>query len=250
MSMRSRIFLFVILLTISLVAHGQSVELSGFGRIEVDGQLAYLRDAGQNLTFEEVREKSFSHPDSKYSPNIGFDRSAHWFKMEITNRLEATDWLMEVAYAPLDQIDFYVIDSTDKLVHKTSGDHYPILTRDLLHRHPIFAFKIRNGESKTVYVRVQSISSVQVPITFWTREAFLKTSYKVQLMNGLFYGAMLVMILYQSFLFLSIRDKITFYYVLTLLTMVNVVAFFQGYSFLYVYPNYPGFNDILALVTG
>ena len=50
---------------------------------------------------------------------------------------------------------------------------------------------------------------------------------------------MLLMILYQLFLFFSIRDKITFYYVLTLLTMVNVVAFFQGYSFLYIYPNYP-----------
>ena len=28
--------------------------------------------------------------------------------------------------------------------------------------------------------------------------------------------------------------------------MINVVAFFQGYSFLYVYPNEPGFNDILG----
>jgi len=89
-----------------------------------------------------------------------------------------------------------------------------------------------------------------VPVTFWSRDAFQKTTYKVQLLNGLFYGAMLLMILYQLFLFFSIRDRITFYYVLTLLTMVNVVSFFQGYSFLYVYPRYPEFNDILAMVTG
>lgn len=248
--MRSRVFLFITFITASLVVRAQSVELAGFGRIEVNGELGYFNDGTQKLTFEEVTKKTFSPPLSEYSPNIGFDRSAHWFKMNITNRLESTDWLMEVAYAPLDEIEFYVIESNGKVVHKTSGDHFPIYTRDLQHRHPIFSFRILKGESKTVYVRVQSISSVQVPITFWTREAFLKTSYKIQLMNGLFYGAMLVMILYQSFLFLSIRDKITFYYVLTLLTMINVVSFFQGYSFLYIYPNHPGFNDVLALVTG
>ena len=37
---------------------------------------------------------------------------------------------------------------------------------------------------------------------------------------------------------------------LTLLTMVNVVSFFQGYSFLYLFPKYPAFNDVLALITG
>ena len=148
------------------------------------------------------------------------------------------------------KLTFICNNPTVALLHKVSGDHYPIADRDLQHRQPIFAFDIQQGESKTIYLRVQSISSVQVPVTFWNRDAFLKTSYKVQLLNGLFYGAMLLMILYQLFLFFSIRDKITFYYVLTLLTMVNVVAFFQGYSFLYVYPRYPEFNDILAMVTG
>ncbi len=250
MIMGNRIFLFAVFITVSLFARAQSVELSGFGRIEVDGQVGYMRDPDQTLTFEEVKKLPFVYPEGEYSPNLGFDRSAHWFKMDLQNKMDPSAWLMEVAYAPLDQIDFYVLEADGTVIHKTAGDHYPISYRDISHRHPIFSFDIPSGGSKTVYVRVQSISSVQVPITFWTRDAFLKTAYKVQLMNGLFYGAMLVMILYQLFLFFSIRDKITFYYVLTLLTMINVVSFFQGYTFLYIYPNHPGFNDILALVTG
>lgn len=248
--MHSRILLFFVFITVSLSVTAQPVELSGFGRVELNGQLSYLRDVTQTLTLEDVRNASFVSGHSKYPPNIGFDRAAHWFKIDIRNRLESTEWLLEVAYAPLDQIDFYVLGPDSTFIHKTSGDHFPIAQRDLSHRHPIFAFDILPGQSKTIYLRVQSISSVQVPITFWNRNAFLKTSYKVQLMNGLFYGAMLLMILYQLFLFFSIRDKITFYYVLTLVTMVNVLSFFQGYSFLYVYPGSPGFNDILAMITG
>jgi len=248
--MYSRILLFVAFITGSLSSSAQTLFLTEAGRVHVNGQLGYWRDATQAMTVEDLRDMAFTAPQSAYSPNIGFDRAAHWFKVEIDNVSESREWLLEVAYAPLDQIDFYLIGPDSTFIHKTSGDHFPITQRDLPHRHPIFEFNILPGQSETIYLRVQSISSVQVPITFWHRDAFLRTSSKIQLLNGLFYGAMLLMILYQLFLFLSIRDKITFYYVLTLLTMVNVVAFFQGYSFLYVYPKSPGFNDILAMITG
>ncbi len=245
-----RIFLFVAVITGCLSASGQTLELTDAGRLDVNGQLSYCRDATQKATLDDVKNQPFTTPVSESSPNLGFDRASHWFKIEINNESKSPEWLLEVAYAPLDQIDFYVIESDSSVMHKQAGDHFPIAQRDLPHRHPIFAFDIPPGQSKTIYLRVQSISSVQVPVTFWHRDAFLKTAYKIQLLNGLFYGAMLLMILYQLFLFLSVRDKITFYYVLTLLTMVNVVSFFQGYSFLYVYPNNPGFNDILAMITG
>jgi signal transduction histidine kinase len=249
--MYRRIFLIVAFITGWLTSFAQILELSEPGRIDVNGQLSYFRDATQSLTLDDVRSTEFSRPLSKYSPNLGFDRAAHWFKVEIKNVSDASEWLLEVAYAPLDQIDFYVIGSDSNVIHKISGDHFSMTRqRDLHHRHPIFAFKILPEESRTIYVRVQTISSVQVPITFWHRNAFLRTSYKIQMFNGLFYGAMALMIFYQLFLFFSVRDRITFYYVLTLFSMVNVVAFFQGYSFLYIYPDRPWFNDILAMITG
>jgi two-component system, sensor histidine kinase LadS len=238
------------LITGTLASSAQTILLTKNGRVDVNGNLGYWRDTTAALSYETIKQTEFSSYQSPYSPNIAFDRSAHWFRIEITNQSQTPEWLLEVAYAPLDQIDFYAVASDGALIHKVSGDHFPIAQRDLAHRHPIFAFSIAPGESTVIYLRVQSISSVQVPITFWHRDAFLKTSYSIQLLNGLFYGAMLLMILYQLFLFLSIRERITFYYVLTLLTMINVVAFFQGYSFLYVYPNSPWFNDILAMITG
>lgn len=245
------VFLVVCLTTVCLPSFSQtSLQLTNMGKIIVNGQLSYLRDSAGSLSFDEVKEKTFSPYASKYSPNIGFDRSPHWFKVDITNASGSTEWLLEVAYSPLDQIDVFFTGPDGKYIHKTDGDHYPISKRDLQHRHPVFSFNIEPGQTQDVYVRVQSISSVQVPMTFWHREGFLKTQYKVQLLNGLFYGAMVLMILYQLFLFFSVRDKITFYYVLTLLTMVNVVSFFQGYSYLYLFPEYPEFNDVLALITG
>lgn len=248
--MHYRLILFVVFLSGFLSSSAQIITLSDAGRIEAEGRLTYWRDESKTLTLDDVSKLVFTTPESKYAPNIGFDRAAHWFKLEVKSVAETQVWLLEVAYAPLDQIDFYLVGHDSLEVHKISGDHFPIAQRDLFHRHPIFAFDILPEQSKTIYLRVESISSVQVPITFWHRDAFSKTSYHVQLFNGLFYGAMLLMTLYQLFLFFSVQNKITFYYVLTLVTMVNVVAFFHGYTFLYVYPRHPGFNDVLAMITG
>lgn len=248
--MVKQLFLFCALLALTLTSLAQNILLTDNGKVYVNGALGYWRDSTSSLPFERIKNVPFSTYRSEYSPNFGFDRSAHWFKVEVFNQSQSSEWLLEVPYAPLDQIDFYLVDSDSTIKHKVSGDHFPIAERDLAHRHPIFAFSLLSGESTVIYLRVQSISSVQVPLTFWHRDAFLKTSYSIQLFNGLFYGAMMLMILYQLFLFISVRERITFYYVLTLLTMINVVAFFQGYSFLYVYPGSPWFNDILAMITG
>ncbi len=248
--MHRKVFLSLLLIMGCLSSFSQALSLVESGRVDVNGQVFYLRDDTNKRTLAEVRSMSFSRLPSRSSPNIGFDRAAHWFKLEVENHTAFVAWLLEVAYAPLDQIDFFLVGDDGSVIHKTSGDHYPIALRDVTHRHPIFSMDVLPSQSKTIYLRVQSISSVQVPIIFWHRSAFLAASYNVQLINGMFYGAMFLMILYQLFLFLSARVKINLYYVLTLVTMVNVVAFFQGYSFLYLYPRYPWFNDVLAIATG
>ena len=106
--MSSRLFLFVVLLLTSLSGFGQTIDFDGFGRIEVNGQLGYIRDAERKLTIDDVKHLTFTPTNSESAPNIAFDRSAHWFKIDITNKLETTQWLLEIAYAPLDQIDFYL----------------------------------------------------------------------------------------------------------------------------------------------
>lgn len=250
--MGRRIYLVLSLLLFSWAALSQPIILKeDAGRVDVKGRLSHWRDAKGTLTLEEAQQLIFFPLKPNEAPNFGFDKAAHWFKLDLVNQSNNSNWLMEIDYAPLDRIDLYMLsDSSLTWIHKIGGDNFPITARDLQHRHPIFSITILPGESKTIFLRVQTISSVQMPISLWHRSAFQNATYTIQLINGFFYGGMILMMFYQLFIFISVRDKITFYYVLTLLTMVNVVAFFQGYTFLYLFPNNPWFNDILAMITG
>lgn len=232
--------------------HGQVISLTDSGTEPALGRMSHLVEESGDLTLDQVRQMNFTPlPNAKKAPGFGFDRRTHWFKLRILNESQESEWRMEIPYAPLDQIDLYVLSDSDSLeLHKTNGDIFRISERDLPYRHPIFTFSIAPGQSRMLFVRVQTISSVQVPIVFWTPQTFQTASHHTQLINGVFYGAMFIMIMYQLFLFLSIRDKSTGYYVLTLIAMANVIAFFQGYTFLFLHPEYPGLNDDFAALSG
>jgi signal transduction histidine kinase len=228
----------------------QPLDLTESRREEVGNRMGYWRDTQDTVTIKNINAVNFETLKKEGVPNFGFDNSAYWFKMEVSNKTSNTAWLLEIDFAPLDQVDFYIQDSTSNWIQMTAGDLLPMRVRDVLHRHPAFPFNLNQGQTQTIYLHIKTISSVQVPAIIWSQERFERATYHIQIINGLFYGAMFIMVFYQLFLFFSIRDKITFYYVLALLAMTNVVSFFQGYNFLYLHPMRPAWNDIFAIVSG
>ncbi|MEO7988027.1 MAG: sensor histidine kinase [Chryseolinea sp.] len=249
--MRIKFFTLGIFFLLSIAVSAQQLRLIEKGRIEVEGRMQHLVDKTGNLSLEQVQALPMRTLDSTASPNFGFNRFVHWFKLDIKNNSNNKDWLLEIPFAPLDQVDFYVQpDSGSAWMHKVSGDIFPMSGKDVHHRNPVFAFSILPGTQKTIYLSVKTVSSIQVPITLWQSNGFFQASNRIQIINGMFYGAMLIMILYQIFLAFSIQERTTIYYVFTLLAMTNVVAFFQGYNFLYLHPEAPGINDVFAIFTG
>ncbi len=241
-----------LLLFFALPFVGKSqILLNSTGQQAIEGKMKYFRDETKGMSLDQVIPLSMKPIDSDASPNLGFDRAAHWFSFEIENKTDKRNWLLEVAFAPLDHVDFFIeSDSGNGWTHLIAGDTIPISKRELRHRHPIFNFSIDPGRKKTIYLRTQTISSVQMPVVIWQRDVFYQSNYHLQLLNGLFYGAMLTMALYQLFLFFSIRDRATFFYVVALFTMVNVVSFYQGYTFVYGHPEWPEINDWFAMING
>lgn len=247
--MYQRLHALLLFILISTLATAQDVELANGQRMDVLGHVRYLRDASNSLTIDEVRNLPFKQGSPDQAPNFGFDRHTYWFRVDIRNKTDLEDWLLEIDFAPLDSIDFFIHSDTG-WIHKTDGDVYPISERDINHRQPIFALQLPEGKTTRIFLRVNTSSSMQLPLVLWRSTEFVHASFKIQLFNGLFFGAMVLMTLYQLFLFISLRDRTTLYYVFTLLAMTTIVSYYQGYTFLYLYPRYPIFNDLLAIVTG
>jgi len=247
MRMLRRILLVFGFLMAMLSGTSQALLLTEGGHVPVKSNMLFWRDETGQLTLRDIETKTMQPVPGHESPGFGFDRAVYWFRLDVENVSREANWLVEVNYSPLDRVDvFSQTDSSGAWTQRTAGDFFPVTS----YRHPVFRVKVPVHEKRAFYLRVQTTSSVQVPVVLWDQHAFTEASNTIQIVNGLFYGAMFIMTLYQLFLFLSIRDRITFYYVLTLVAMTNVVAFFQGYNYLYLHPNQPIFNDYFAILTG
>ncbi|MCT7023013.1 hypothetical protein M1743_23450, partial [Salmonella enterica subsp. enterica serovar Saintpaul] len=76
---------------------------------------------------------------------------------------------------PLDHLDLYLPDSTGnyRLAGRT-GDALAFSSREIRQNNYLFKVDFTPGETKTVYLRLQSEGSIQAPLTLWSSTAYLE----------------------------------------------------------------------------
>ncbi|MHC4984149.1 MAG: 7TM diverse intracellular signaling domain-containing protein, partial [Planctomycetota bacterium] len=168
-------------------------------------------------------------------------RSAYWFRLRVKNASHRTNWLLEVDYPPLDQIDLYLIPDGSpspgrSMVVKSAGDGRPFAQRDIRYHSFTFRLTMPVEQGVTIYFCVRTKGSVVFPLLLTSPEAFVESASQERSFLGMYFGIMLAMILYNLFICLSVRDMSYALYVL----LVAGVALFQlelrGLAVQYLWP--------------
>ncbi|MCP3873544.1 MAG: SpoIIE family protein phosphatase [Desulfobacteraceae bacterium] len=173
--------------------------------------------------------------------SYGYTKSAYWVRIELKNIINKdSEWLLEMGYPLIDYIDMYIPLSANKGYDVThTGDMLPFSQRDIEYHKFIFRLSMPPNQTQTIYLRFKTSSSMQIPLTLWSNSSFVQKVNKEVYALGLYYGIMLVMIFYNLFIFITVRDKSYIYYVL----YIAGFSFFQmclnGLAFEYLWPEYP-----------
>jgi len=226
--------------------------------------LEYAADPGA-ISVTELREyekqKKLIWVENKNSvPNLGYQSKAYWFRLTVDYSIFYEElpehFIMEIAYPPLDNIYVFQPDHKNPATYNVSnsGDMLPVSSRLYFHRN--FTFLISKPADKTLkqtyYIKINTESSVQLPITIWAQQKFIDEMNLSGHIYGIFYGIMIVMILYNLFLFFSIRDRSYLYYVIYICMYVLFQFTLNGYSILYLWPGSNQWNNMSlpVLVSG
>ncbi|NWB94114.1 hybrid sensor histidine kinase/response regulator [Pseudomonas agarici] len=176
--------------------------------------------------------------------NGGYSRSAFWLKVDLTYKPKKTDaqrtWLLEMAYPPMDHIDLYLpdVDGEYRLAQRT-GDELPFASRSIKQNNYLFELNFAPGESKTVYLRLQTEGSVQAPLSLWSSQAYLEEQPVRLYALGLIYGVLLGMLVYNLFIYLSVRDTSYLYYIFYIASFGFYQLSVNGAAVQYFWPNNP-----------
>jgi signal transduction histidine kinase len=224
-------------------AHSQAI-LTDNTQGQVVHNISHFRTF-DTLDIRQLESKEFELLDSD-NASFGYDKATHWYRFEVANRSSRTEWFLEIAAPLLDHVEFYSISPSGKWDLQYSGDLYKISTRVVHHKNLVFPFYIKRGTKESFYIKVVTTSAIQLPLTIWSAEGLRNSIYSSQFANGLFYGIIMIMIAYNLFLFISIRDKTILYYVVALIAGGIVIGYFNGYGFFYLNPELPELNRIVG----
>ncbi|WP_158635299.1 sensor domain-containing diguanylate cyclase [Luteimonas cucumeris] len=178
------------------------------------------------------------------SHEFGFQQGAFWFHASIVNRnTHEQRWLLVQRYALSDSIDIYVKYPDGRVVHHAGGDSLPFEARSIRYRHPNFWLDLPLGEQVDLLVRVQSQSSMQVPLDLYTPTAFVDLTRDAQLAIGIYYGILVALFFYNLVLWLTLRDPGYFWYLFHLSAFGMVLFTLNGLGYEYLWPNSPWLAD-------
>ncbi len=89
---------------------------------------------------------------------------------------------------------------------------------------------------------------MQIPLLLWKTKTFIEATQGELLGLGMYYGSMLVMVLYNLFVFLSVRERNYLYYVLFVGSSALFIASLNGISFQFLWPNATRWNDQAIII--
>ncbi len=185
-------------------------------------QLELLRDDSAALEFDDLTSDAVVfRPADAGAISHGYTAAAYWYRVTLRNDGPTganADWVLEVDWPPLDHVDFY-LSRGGAVTHLRTGDQAPIDNGQLPFRSYAVPVRIAPGERVQLHLRVHTSTSHQVPLTLWAQREFIAHASRQGVGYGVFFGAMLLMALYNLGIMLFVRDRAYLYYVL------NIVAF-------------------------
>ncbi|PCI43117.1 MAG: hypothetical protein COB51_12005 [Moraxellaceae bacterium] len=226
----------------------QDVSLEKFDQPSALGShLEYLLTPNSNLSVNDIRSLS----DQSWTKsnvdilNIGFIDQSVWVRFRVKqNPLNPQNLLIELAHPNTDWIDVYFYQKgilTDK--HHT-GDGYPFQVRPAEHLGYLFPVNFGALHSVDVYIKVTSKGPKQIPLFLWSTEAFHQHDASLSLGHGLYYGMMLVMIFYNLFIYITIRERVYLFYILYVFSILGFQASLHGTNYQFLWPNFPAWNNM------
>ncbi len=211
--------------------------------------LDYLEDPSGELTIDDVASPAFAARFVRSqvdAPNFGYTASAYWVRIRLRCSIaHDTEWRLELGFANIQHIECYRprADQSGFEVIRT-GAQYPFVTREIPYYRFVFALSLPPAAKQTIYLRFQSEASMTFPLTLRTPDAFMRHSQRTFFLSGLFYGALLLLIAYNAFLWLALRDRTYGYYVGGITCTILMQWVYDGWAGQYLWPNAPRWTEV------
>lgn len=204
----------------------------------------HLEDKSRQLRIDDILSPALREkfaPVNQDTLNFGFSDSAEWLQIPLRNDTDRTiRWMLQLEDPRVNRVELYEVRPDGKYSTHLSGTQTPIQQRDVKHRQSVFALNTPPGDSE-IFIRATNPGRTFVTLysTAWSEAQLNNRNYSANLVLGVFYGAMMGLLLYNLFIYITVRDSNYFWYLLYLICAIFAYLSINGLGSLYLWGNSP-----------
>jgi serine phosphatase RsbU (regulator of sigma subunit) len=236
--------------------NAQPIETNELGEGKLIGKnIEYFEDKDSKLPFSEINSVSMSGQFIKSEKdvlNFGQTGFSYWLRFQFkNNRTEKIKFILEIDYGNLDIVEFYSPNlqiKTNSYDFQKAGKKFPFSERKWIHRNFLYSIEVPSGISDYYYIRTRTKGGLVFPMRLWEETSFFNHDSNVLLGLGFYFGIIFVMLFYNFFIFVSVKDISYLFYIGYIFGLMGIQIVLTGLGFQHIWPNYPWFQQHLYVI--
>ena len=208
--------------------------------VDISKTVDILEDKNHELTLSEVLsmpDSSFNYPKDK-GTNFGYSLHKYWLSFDIENKTNDRLFLL-IDNPILHYLNIHIIDENEELRTIESGAYRRFDTRSL--KTEAFTFDL-GFRPKRVLVETNSLTEFFVPISVEGSASLVNKLHDDTLLRGLLLGIFGVLLIYNLFIFINVKEEDYFWYLLFVLTYFIITLRLRGLGFSLFWSDMPALN--------
>ncbi len=206
-----------LLLPVTLHALETVVLTDDQGEYKLGRYVEVFEDKNREFTIEDVSSEEF---DDRFVLNktdilnYGHSTSVFWVRLKLKNMaISEDDWLLEIDFPLLKKITMYLLHPNGLYTEQHSGVSVNENNRLIKHRKPIFPLYLKKDQEYTLFLEVfPGISDMLLPISIMNKDILFIKYDTETLLHGLYFGIIIVMIIYNLLFFFYKRYQLPLLY--------------------------------------
>ena len=175
--------------------------------------------------------------------NLAYTDETIWLRLSLRNLSPGTlTFFLESGFSRLDSISLFSPDGKGGWSEMSGGDRTPWYDWPMKTRLLTFPMSLLGEEEKTWYIKINSTSSMHIPLHLSGEKAFLERAESWFFSDGLFYGVCLAVILVALMTAVVMQEAIYYFYFAHVLFGTLTVMALDGSGFRF-WPNALNFQE-------
>jgi signal transduction histidine kinase len=168
--------------------------------------------------------------------NFGISANEAGFKFRLVNQTDFNTLNLFIGNPIIDSV-LVTISYTNGTLSNLLLTQWDIKQRSYPNPNYIFPFSIEKNDTVDIKIFCFSSTPLVFPIKILSSNSVIKKTTTLNLVSGIYFGVMLIMFLYNLFLFFSTKEKSYLFYVVYIFCVAITQGILHGFAHFYIWPN-------------